>query len=156
MDACNAVLSAVDGLNEQVARQVFEAVPESGLVLAILDRRGNCWPSDSDAFSRLGLDETLLNALCARVDDGVDPARVSVGDAVVTVTQLATEQTNCGYLVLVEPPRGGDPTRASQDLVEVLFSQISLVARLVEQQGRISDAQVNCYSAYGTRRAPAN
>ncbi len=156
MDACDTVFSAACGLNEQVARQVFEGLPEGGLLLAIIDGDGNCWPSDSEAFSRLGPDEALLDALRARVDDGVDPARAPVGDTMVTVTQLATELTNCGYLVLVEPPRGGEPTRTSQDLAEALFSQIALVARLIEQQSRLSDVQINCYSVYGRRDAPAN
>lgn len=149
MDAYDAMFCATYSLNEQIARQVFEALPEGGLVLAIMDGRGNCWPSDSEAFARLGLDETLLGELRASVDDGADPTRTPVGDAVVTVTQLATEQTNCGYLVLVEPPRGGDSTRTSQDLIEALLGQIALVARLIEQHSRINDMQMKRYSAYG-------
>jgi len=157
MDACDAMLSAVYRLNEQIARQVFEALPEGGLVVAIMDGSGNCWPSDSEAFARLGLDDVLLGELRARVDDGADPVRAPAGEAMVTVTQLATEQTNCGYLVLAEPPRGGGaPTRTHQDLVEALLGQITLVARLIEQGSRMSETQMRCYSVYATGEAPAN
>jgi hypothetical protein len=42
------------------------------------------------------------------------------------------------------------------DLVEALFGQIALVARLIETSSLLSDTQVKCYSAYGTSDAPAN
>ena len=156
MDACNAASSAVYELNEKIAQQVFEGVPEGGLVLAIMDGAGNCWPSDTDAFSRLGLDDTQLAELRARVDDGADAARVLVGEAMVTVTQLATERTNCGYLVLAEPLRGGEPTRTSQDLVETLFSQIALVGRLLERESQAGDDRMSSYRLYGTCDMPTN
>jgi len=156
MDACDAASSAVYELNEQIARRVFEGLPEDGLVLAIMDGDGNCWPSDAEAFSRLGLDETLLTELRARVDDGADAARILVGEAMVTVTQLATDRTNCGYLVLAEPLRGGEPTRTSQDLVETLFGQIALVGQLLERQSQADDDRMSSYRLYGACDTPTN
>jgi hypothetical protein len=156
MDACDATLSMVDRLNERIARQVFAALPEGELVLAIMDGLGNCWPSEPEAFARLGLDDALLGELRNAVDDGADPVRVQAGKVMVTAAQLVTEETNCGYLILVECSHGDEPAWASQDVVEALFGQITLAARLIERTSRIGDAQMKCYSVYGTCSAPAN
>ena len=41
-------------LNEQIARQLFEALPEEGPVILIMDRKGNIWPSDSEEYTKGG------------------------------------------------------------------------------------------------------
>ena len=156
MDAYDAMFSATYVLNEQIARQVFSALPDGGPVLAIVDCGGNCWASDPDEFARLSLAETLLDDLRAQVDDGVEPAIVQVGDTSVMVTQLATEHTNCGYLIVALPRHDTDVTRSNLDLADALFSQITLVATLVEKRSLLGDAQVKCYGAYGTSSAPTN
>jgi hypothetical protein len=156
MDMYDAMFSASYTLNEQIARRVFDALGENGPLLAIMDRSGNCWASDPEAFDRMCPGDTVLENLWAQVDDGSEPAVARVGDRSVATAQLATEHTNCGYLVLILAP--GDPqwTQAGMDLVEALFGQIALVARLIETSSLLSDTQVKCYSAYGTSDAPAN
>ena len=152
MDTYDAMFSASYVLNERIARQVFEVLPERAPVVAIIDRQGNCWPSDSEAFARVCLDEGVLHDLRTMVDDGVEPAVAQLADVEVTAMQLATEQTNCGYVVVVVPRTDAKvPTEA--DLVETLLSQIALVARLVETNSLITQARTEPYSAY---RASAN
>jgi hypothetical protein len=156
MDACDAVFSATYALNERIARAVFEALPEGGPVVAIMDGEGHSWVSDAAAFARVNLAEPLLDDLCGAVDDGVEPVRVQAGEASVTVTQLATEQTRCGYLVLVTPRSNGGASPVEHDLVEALLGQIMLAANLIEARCLLSDTQVRCYSAYGSGRALVN
>jgi hypothetical protein len=156
MDAYDAMFSATYVLNERIAQQVFEVMPEGGPLLALVDGSGHYWASDSEAFMQLNLVETLLDDLRAQVDDGLDPAMVQVGDTNVMVTQLHTERTNCGYLVLAVPRDDADMTQTSLDLVEVLLSQILLVANLIERCGLLSDTQAKCYSAYATSDARVN
>lgn len=156
MDTCNARLSVSYTLNEQVARQVFEVLPEEGPILAILDRDGHCWVSDPETFARLSVAETLLDDLRTQVDDGAEPAMVRVGDATVMATQLRTEETNCGYLILVVRRPLPNMTPTDLDLIEVLLGQLGLVARLIEKYGQLSDIQRKCYHAYGTSHAPVN
>lgn len=156
MDACDAMFSATYVLNEQIARAVFEMLPESGPMLAIMDGAGHCWVSDAEAFARINLAEPLLDDLRAQVDDGVEPVTVRIGDARVTVTQLATEQTHCGYVVLVTPGSSAGAAPTEYDLVEALLGQISLVASLIEARCLLSDTQVRCYGAYGSAGAPMN
>jgi len=103
MDTYDAMFSASYILNERIARQIFEVLPERAPVVAIVDRQGNCWPSDSEEFARVNLDETVLQDLRAKVDDGVEPVVAHLADVSVTAMQLATEQTNCGYVVVALP-----------------------------------------------------
>ncbi len=156
MEIYDATFTASYALNEQIARQVFEALPECGLVLAIVDRDGNCWSSDSEAFGKLNLSETLLDDLRAKVDDGAEPAVTQVGDVGVVMAQLATEDTICGYLILAVSRCGSESVQASIDMAEALIGLITLVAKLIERNGLLNDAQMKCYSIYGTAEAPLN
>jgi len=156
MDAYDAMFSAGYVLNEQIAAQMFEMVPEGGAVLAIVDGSGHYWASDPEAFAQLNLMETLLDGLQRQVDDGAEPATVQVGDMTVVVTQLCTDETNCGYLVLAVPRYNRDMTQTNLDLIELVLNQAALVARLVERCSHLSDIQRKCYEAYGTAHAPVN
>ena len=147
MDTYDAMFSASYVLNERIARQVFEVLPERAPVVAIIDRQGNCWPSDSEAFARVNLDEAVLHDLRAKVDDGMEPAVVQLGNVSVTAMQLATEQTNCGYVV-VALFRSDPKAPAEADLLETLLSQITLVARLIEAHSLLTQARTEPYSAY--------
>ena len=156
MDAYDEMFSGGFALNEQIAQQVFDALPDGGLVLAIIDGSGHYWANDADAFSRLNLVETLLGDLQAQVDDGLEPAMTQVGDTMVVVSQLRTEATHCGYVVLGVPGGKGDANQSRFDLIDALLSQIGLVARLTERHRQLSDIQSKCFSAYGTTHAPTN
>jgi hypothetical protein len=154
MDTCDAASSATRVLNEQIARQVFDVLPERGPILVIMDRDGNCWPSDSDEFARLNLNDTLLRDLRSKVDDGAEPVITQVGDTSVTIAQLATDRTNCGYLVIALPRYGPESTLTNIDLVEALLSQITLIARLVEKANLLNQSHLNSYG--GARAGVSN
>ncbi len=156
MDMYDAMFSASYVLSEQLARHVFDVLEENGPILAIMDRHGNCWASDPEAFDRMHPGQTFLEGLWDQVDDGVEPAVARAGETTVATAQLATAHTNCGYLVLVLPQADSQWTRIDLDLTEALFGQIALVARLIETSSLLSDTQVKCYSAYATSDAPAN
>ncbi len=147
MDTYDAMFSASYILNERIARQLFEVLPEGAPVVAIIDRQGNCWPSDSEEFARVNLDEAVLHDLRTKVDDGMEPAVVQLADVSVTAIQLATEQTNCGYVVVVLP-RNDTKAPTEADLVETLLSQITLVARLIETNSLLTQARTEPYNAY--------
>ena len=156
MDMYDAMFSASYTLCEQIARRVFEGFGECGPILAIMDRSGNCWASDPERFDRMHPGETILVDLWSTVDDGSEPAVAQVGNTSVATAQLATEHTNCGYMVLILASEDAEWTQANMDLVETVFNQVSLVARLIETSSLLSDTQVKCYSIYGTSEAPAN
>ena len=156
MQMYDAMFSASYVLNERIAEEVFEVLPECGPLVAIVTRDGHCWPSDAEAFGRLNLSEELLADLQAKVDDGAEPAATQVGDATVTMVQLATEHTNCGYLLLATSRSGPEGPAASWDMTETLASLIGLTAQLIEQDRLLGEVQMKCYGAYHTAHAPAN
>lgn len=156
MDTCDAMVSATYVLNEQIARQVFDILPEQGPILAIMDRNGNCWPSNSEAFAKLNLSETLLQDLRAKVDDGAEPVITQTGETSITVAQLATDQTNCGYVVVALPRYSPESALTNIDLVEALLNQITLIARLIEKTSMLNKSHGNPYGAYDGLGAASN
>lgn len=145
MDLCNTKALDTHTLSEQIAREVFDILPERGPVLVIMDRNGKYWPSDPEEFSRLNISETLLNDLRAKVDDGAEPVITQVGETSVTGAQLATNQTHCGYVFVALPRYSPESTLTNIDLVEALLSQITLIARLVEKTSALARGHMNHY-----------
>jgi hypothetical protein len=148
MDTCDTTFSATHLLNEQIARQVFEVLPEHGPILALMDRDGRMWPSHPEEFAKLNLSAALLKDLRAKVDDGAEPVITQVGETSVIVAQLATDRTNCGYMVLALACRRPEATLANIDLVEAMLSQITLIARLIERSRMLTKSHVNHYAVY--------
>ena len=156
MDTCKATFSATHLLNEQIAHEVFDILPEQGPVLIIMDRDGSYWPSHPEEFAKLNLSGALLKDLRAKVDDGAEPVITQVGDVSVTVAQLATDQTNCGYVAVALGRHGPESTLANIDLVEALLSQITLIARLIEKSRMLTKSHVNHYAAYSASGVASN
>jgi hypothetical protein len=142
MDMCNTKLTAGDVLGEQVAHQVFDSLPEQGVVAAIVGPDGTCRTSDSEEFARLGLDEAAVAELRARVDDGAEPVTTRVGDASIAMAQLAGEHVKLGYIIVGVPRCSAKSASSDISLLEALLGQISLVARLIEKNGLLVAAQV--------------
>ena len=87
MDMCESLFSPGFVLNEQIARQIFEILPEQGPIMVIMDRDGNIWPSDSEEFAKLNISEPFLKELCAKIDDGAEPIITQANDCSVIDTQ---------------------------------------------------------------------
>ncbi len=124
-------------LSEQVARQIFEILPESRLVMVILDKDGNCWPSDSEAFSRLHLDESYLRQVCQKIDDGHEPVVTQSEECSIVAAQLATSRTNCGYVIIAMPQYNPESALVNIDLIEILLNQVTLTAKLLEKNNML-------------------
>lgn len=156
MDIYDSIFSEGYVLNEQVARQVFDVLPEKGPIVVIMDRNGNCWPSNSEEFSKLNISESFLGELRSKIDDGAEPVITQICDTSITAAQLATERTNCGYVIVALPRYGPESTLANIDLIETLLNQITLIAKLVERNNILSDLQMKHYSVYGKSEVPSN
>jgi hypothetical protein len=135
-------------LNEQVARQVFDILPDGGPIMVIMDRDGNCWPSNSEEFSKLNISESFLRELCAKIDDGTEPVITSPNGLSIIAAQLATEQTNCGYVIVALPQYNPESTMANINLIETILSQTSLIAKLIEKNNLLYELH-NKQSARG-------
>ncbi|MEN6576658.1 MAG: hypothetical protein ABFD90_09965 [Phycisphaerales bacterium] len=146
MELCHTKTSDTHILTEQVAREVFDVLPEQGLMLVIMDRDGSYWPSHPEEFAGMGIGDEFLRDLRAKVDDGAEPVITQVGEASVTMAQLATDQTNCGYVVVILPRYSPESTLTNLDLVETLLNQVTLIARLVEKTSILTQGRENHYS----------
>ncbi len=132
-------------LNEQVARQVFETLPEGAPLMMIMDTQGNTWPSNSHDFAELNISEPFLREVCAKIDDGAEPVMTLAGDCSIVAAQLATDKSNCGYVIIALPKYSPESTLANIDLIEMLLSQLSLIAKLIEKHNSLYEAQMKHY-----------
>jgi len=143
-------------LNEQVARQVFDILPEHGPLMLIMDRDGNNWPSDSTELAKLDMSESFLKELCAKIDDGAEPVVTQVNDCSIIAAQLATEQSNCGYVLIALPQYSPESTLINIDLIEIVLNQIGLIARLIEKNNSIYEIQMRQYRLCSSAEAISN
>jgi hypothetical protein len=134
-------------LNEQIARQVFDILPEDGPMMVIVSKQGNYWPSNSEGFARLGITDGFLKELCAKVDDGDEPIITQVNDFSVVATALATERTDSGYIIIALPQYSPESTLANIGLVEILLSQVGLIAHLIEQNNLLYERHMKQFAA---------
>ena len=132
-------------LNEQIARQVFEVLPEQGPIMLIMDSDGHSWPSDSDEYAKLNISEQFLKELCAKIDDGAEPVVTQINDCGIVAGQLATERSNCGYVIIALPQYSPESTLINIDLIEMLLSQLSLIAKLIEKNNILYEVQMKHY-----------
>ena len=141
MDTFSSAYEQSCVLNEQIARQIFDILPEDGPVMIIVSPKGNYWPSDSEGFTRFGFNDGFIKDLCTKVDDGEEPIITQINDCSVVATALATERTNCGYIILALPHYSPESTLANLTLIEILLSQMGLIAHLIEQNNILYQRQ---------------
>lgn len=132
-------------LNEQIARQVFETLPEGGPLMMIMDTEGNSWPSNSHDFAKLNITESFLKRICAKIDDGAEPVVAQTDNCSVVAAQLATEKSNCGYVIIALPQYTPESTLEHIDLIEMLLSQLGLIAKLIEKNNSLYEVQMKQY-----------
>jgi hypothetical protein len=128
-------------LNEQVARQVFETLPDNGPLVLIMDRDGHHWPSDSQAFAELHISDAFLDELAVRINDGTEPVITQAEKCSVIAAELATERTRCGYIALILTQDGPEQAITNIGLLETITGLINLVAKLIEKNVLLYELQ---------------
>jgi hypothetical protein len=156
MDLHESLSSTGFMLNEQIARQVFDVLPEQGPILLIMDRDGHRWPSDSEEYAKLDISEPFLEELCAKIDDGAEPVITQINDCSIAATQLATDRSNCGYVIIALPQYGPESTLINIDLIELLLNQFSLIVKLIEKNNLLYEVQMKHYRLCGQSEIASN
>ena len=156
MDMYDSLFSPGSVLSEQIARQVFDILPERGPIMIIMDRDGNFWPSNSEEFSKLDLSEYSLKEICDTIDDGSEPVITQISDCSIIASQLTTERTNCGYVIIALPQYSPESTLINADLIEILLGQICVIAKLIEKNSLLYELQMKQFSTYNQNENSLN
>ena len=142
MDMFGSSYSHTCVLNEQIARQIFDLLPEEGPMMVIISKEGNCWPSNDAGFTKLGITDSYIKELCAKIDDGEEPIITNINDFSLVITALATERNDCGYIMIVLPHYTPESTMVNIGLIEILLSEVGLIAHLIEQNNLLYERQM--------------
>ena len=156
MDIYDTLFSPNRGLNEEIAQQIFDILPEDGPMMVIMDKDGNSWPSNTEKFSTLNISESFLRELCAKIDDGAEPVITQADDFSIIATQLATERTDCGYVIIALPQYSPESTLININLIETLLNQTGLIAKLIEKNNLLHELQTKQFSLHGQCELASN
>jgi len=156
MDIGDWLFSPNCALDEQIAKQIFDILPERGPIMVIMDREGHRWVSDPEKFSKLSVRDSFWSKLCAEIDDGAEPVITQVDDCGIVAAELATEQTKCGYVVIVLPQYSPESTLINVDLIETILNQACLIAKLIEKNNLLCELQRKQLSSYTRKEASSN
>jgi hypothetical protein len=142
MDICQSHFPQVSALSEQIAKEIFDILPEDGPIVMIVGRDGSHWLSNSTRIPELDIDEPFLKRICAKIDDGAEPVITRLNDFGIVAEQLATEHANYGYVIVALPQYNPESVLINIGLIETLLNQIGLIATLVEQNDMALSASV--------------
>ncbi len=156
MDIYESLCSPGFKLTEQIAQQIFEVLPEGGPIMVIIGREGNSWSSDAEEFAKLNISESFLREVCAKIDDGAEPVITGVNDCSIIASQLATERSNCGYVIIALPQYSSESTLINIDLIETLLNQVGLIAKLIENNNLFYEVQMKHYRMCGQSEIALN
>ena len=115
----------------QTAKLVFESFESTDITFALISKHGSCTANKPDIFVKIFNRRNLLEAVCARIDDGDEPVMICVDDSLVVASGLSTGGDS-GYIIMILP--GYSPEKAAEctEFIEVILNQISLLAQQVE------------------------
>ncbi|MHC4221628.1 MAG: hypothetical protein ACYST9_04340 [Planctomycetota bacterium] len=148
MDMYDSLFSASCVLNEQIARQIFDILPDDGPLLVIMGKDGHCWPSNSEKFVQMDISEHFLNEVCEKINDGDEPLITQKDDCSIVASQLATDKANCGYIIFALPQYTPESTMANMSLIELILNQVGLIARLIEKNDHLYELQMKQFNLH--------
>ena len=119
-------------LTEEIARQVFEVLPEDGPLIVIMGTDGNIQANNPEEFASLNISDSFLKEVCISIDDGKEPVITNSNNCSIVAEQLATKESNCGYVFVIMPSYGPETILLNIDLIEMLLNQIGLIAQFIE------------------------
>ena len=135
MEPCDTVMPQGSRVMERVAQDLIDIMPEEEVALVFIDRQGNWWSNRPDApFGAKG-DESLINSLIVRIDDGDDPAVVHTGDVCVVASQVSRDHMQWGHVMVVFPKRSVETANLNLDLADLVLRQTNLLAQYADPKG---------------------
>jgi hypothetical protein len=130
MDNISVITDNRSVLN-QTAQLVFESFENTDITFALVSKQGRCITNRPNIVSEVFSNQKLLDSLCQRIDDGDEPTMAYVGDYLVAGSGLLIDEDNNGFVIMILPGYTPEKASASMDFIEVILSQILLLAREV-------------------------
>lgn len=137
-----ALFSSSQILIDQIGRAAVSEEVGFGPFWVLMDGLKTVRAGDKDKLYDVLEDMEQIGRLTAQVDDGFEPAILGVDGAVVAAGQLCTERSHCGYMFLVLPGYSLDTAEANADLIELLMSQMNIIASLIEKNNQLHQGQL--------------
>jgi hypothetical protein len=156
MDIGDWLVSSNCALAEQIAKEIFDILPDRGPIVVIMDREDHKWVSDPEKFSKLSVRDSFWSKLCDKIDDGDEPVITQADDCGIVAVELATEQTKCGYVIIILPQYSPESTLINIDLIETLLSQTGLIAKLIERNNLLCELQRKQFNSYVQQETSSN
>ncbi len=138
-----SLLTGPELLAEQFVSQMFELAGQDGTVLIFTDGRGKVSANHASRAAFLHDDPDRLTSICHQIDDGDDPCVCKVEGGCVVGTQLATENSHCGYFLIFLPGYTTQTVYANMDLIELTLSQAQWICQLIEKNNQLHHMQLH-------------
>jgi hypothetical protein len=126
-----SVISNHRGVLNQTAQLVFESFENTDITFALVSKDGHCISNRPQVVTQVFSNPKLLDSLCQRIDDGDEPTMACVGDYLVAGSGLLIDEDNNGFVIMILPGYNPEKASASMDFIEIILSQILLLAREV-------------------------
>ena len=145
-----SLISGTETLMAQLQGHLFGMTEPEGPVLILVDSQHQFCLNHPGRAGFLQDDPDILSILCEQIDDGYDPCVYAVEGGAVIGTQLATESTDCGYLLIFMPGYRTDTVQENMDLFEIILAQTQVICHLLEKNNQLHHAQL-----FGLRKQSA-
>ncbi len=138
-----SLLSGAETLTAQLKGHLFEMSEPGWPVLIVVDGHRQVHVNHSGRAVFLHDSPDILPEICDRIDDGYDPCVYAVDGGCVIGTQLATENTDCGYFLIFMPGYQQETIQTNMDLFEMILAQTQLICGLIEKNNKFHHASLS-------------
>lgn len=133
-------------INEEVAREVFENMPERPLVV-FTDGMGRSWSNDEEGLQRIDLNCRWIDDICGRIADGAEPVIAERNGWGIFGAAVSVEDTTLGYLLIVIERQSPEAMLSKTELAEALLCQVNQVAKLVIESRKLKSLNLKMADA---------
>lgn len=138
-----SLISSSETLMGQLENYLFEVTEPDGPVLILVNPRRQFAANNPHRAAFLNGNPDFLSDFCNRIDDGFEPCVTRVEGGCLIGSQLATETTDCGYILVFMPGYQLDTLRANMDLFELILAQAQLLCQLLDKNNQLHHAQLS-------------
>ena len=132
-----SLFSSNNLFREQLIRHLEPEVADNSHWIVYVGPDREIWTNREDFYDDLLTDDSIVNAICDRIDDGCDPVLTPVEKHTIAACELYTEKRSAGYLLLVLKDYTLEVAKTNMDLIELLLNQFRLTAALLEKNNEL-------------------